>query len=644
MKHLKRLVSILLAIALAIGLFLVGRQAVRSVGNLLAHQSGTPTDSASGGIFGTGGLIGGVVEALQPVTGEDEILALLMRQDIGEQRRLGDQLDTLVQRRDATGYYANLYQALVRAAEGGDAAACYRTALALSDSAAVRHQLADALLAQGDRAGALTAYVSLLPDEEALAQVLALEPDPVAACRILLAKSMWDKALSVIETARAQSPNTEAAPVLSALEAVATAQAGRYAEALPLFEALPEAARTPAAYEPGREAPATTIAALALSFDAPTNVAWWHARSLEATEQTDKAITAWQALGPNGGERLGTLLEAKNQLAAAAAAYLSAPAATGKWQGAKLSEQLGEKKKAVAAYLEIASGKSRLADDAAYRAYLLLKRQKQADGEDAQRCLDILKASPSWMTRLDEERIWPETVPGSPVRPAWLDRVERFEANSQMELSKLELAIGSKETTPGEKLYLARWYLDRDDLYTSVVWGMRALKEEPSVAAYRFAYPRAFSDAVDKAAAEFNVDPLLIWAIMRTESTYRAEVLSRSGAIGLMQIMPATGQDIAGRLKATITDEDLKNPDINVRFGAFYVGAMIKQFEGDWDKALAAYNGGPGNVRKWSKSPLLTRAEDFPTVIRYEESREYITKVMDAYWHYKWMEEDARFR
>ena len=233
--------------------------------------------------------------------------------------------------------------------------------------------------------------------------------------------------------------------------------------------------------------------------------------------------------------------------------------------------------------------------------------------------------------------VFPETPEGEAVRPAFLDRVEQFEADGRSELAQLELAIGRYVATPGEKLYLAQWYLDREELYTSVIWGMRALLDEPSRLGYQYAYPRAFEDEVNRFAEEFSIDPLLLWGIIRTESTYRADVLSRSGAIGLMQIMPATGQDIAGRLKATVTNEDLKKPDVNVRFGAFYISAMIRQFDGDWDKALAAYNGGPGNVNKWSRDAFVKQPEDFPTVIPFDETREYITKVMEAYHRYRWI-------
>ena len=136
------------------------------------------------------------------------------------------------------------------------------------------------------------------------------------------------------------------------------------------------------------------------------------------------------------------------------------------------------------------------------------------------------------------------------------------------------------------------------------------------------------------------MNPHLIWAIIREESYYRADIISWAGAIGLMQIMPATGQDIASRLSMTIEDSDLTNPEINIEFGTFYIRAMLDMFSEDTDKALAAYNGGPGNVSRWSNSVLGTTKEDFPTAITFFETQEYITKVKNSYHIYKWLYEN----
>lgn len=658
MHRKRRLISILVAVLVLAGIgfglkALVGT-AIDWLREAKTAASGDGEADGTGGLLGSGGLLdpSGTLESLAPLTEEEDILDFLVRMDPSEHRRVADQLDALTVRKDVMGYYANLYQAAVRETEtgaavqsdgSGDAVTSYRAALALYTSADIRFKLAQALERQGDNAGALVEYTTLLPDEKAYEKLLLLQTDPVKIGDVLIKKGMYTKAQEYAEMELAQTTDPLIQAKLSACKAVAIAASGDYTTAKTLFEGLPDAIRPDGkalAEGAGDAAVAGSItgSAIGLSFAHPVSLTWWYARSLEGTGDADKAMGLYEKLGAAGGERLGALLEKGEKVAEAAAAFLSAPASLSKWQGAKLSERIGKTAPALEAYLELASREDRLRDDAAYRAMVLLKRQGKQDSDAAVKCLSVLQAFPSWQERLGRDIVWPSVVPGTPTRPDWLDRMEQFEGMGRSELARIQLAIGTKLASAAEKLYLAQWYLDKNDRYTSAVWGMRALLEEKSVLAYRYAYPRAFEQEVTAFAEEFNVDPLLIWAVMRTESTYRADVLSRSGAIGLMQIMPATGQDIAGRLKVSVTDEDLKKPEVNVRFGAYYIGAMIRQFEGDWDRAMAAYNGGQGNVRKWSRDAFVKKQEDFPTVIPYEETREYITKVMDAYHHYKWME------
>ena len=700
MYRRRRIVGFIVAIALLVAIGFGVKALVGAAQRFLQADTHAPTATADGGLFGEGGLFGPATptpEVIVPVTGEMEILNFLMRGDLSESKRITGQLAALTERKDTTGYYANLYLAALReqgvaedpppsstlanpagsaaetvAESGSDAqtgvesgsdaqtgiessastamarqlnrtaSAAYRKALDLYDSPEVRFQLAQALENEADVAAALAEYAKLLPDQAALERIQALAPDPVTGCDILLKKGMATEVTAILKPLLAQTAEGSLRQQLLVCQAVAVASSGDYALAVSLFEALPEGARSLAeGAADAALADAGETSAVSLPTTHPAQVAWWYARALEGAGEAKKAIAVYGTLGSAGGERLGALLEKNGDAKGAANAYLSAPNAAAKWLGAKLSERLGRTTAALEGYLAIASGEGTLQDDAAYRAYILLKRQGNQEGEAAGTCLAILSEYPAWQERLGMEIVFPETPEGEAARPAFLDRVEQFEAEGRDELSRLELAIGRYVATPGEKLYLAQWYLDKGDTYTSVIWGMRALLDEPSRLGYQYAYPRAFEAEVTRYAEEYGMDPLLLWGIIRTESTYRPDVLSRSGAIGLMQIMPPTGQDIAGRLGVTITDEDLKNPEINVRFGAFYISAMIRQYGGDWDKALAAYNGGPGNVNKWSRDAFVKQPEDFPTVIPFDETREYITKVMEAYHRYKWLEKGA---
>ena len=148
----------------------------------------------------------------------------------------------------------------------------------------------------------------------------------------------------------------------------------------------------------------------------------------------------------------------------------------------------------------------------------------------------------------------------------------------------------------------------------------------------RHFFPAEHRVIVKKYAGENDLDPLLVAAIIYRESRFDKDAVSRSSARGLMQIMPATGEDIARRLQAdNYLIEDLFDPDTNLRFGCYYMAKMKKEFDYDITLALAAYNSGPENVKNWlnkegNTSDNLT--EEYP----FTETRNYVTNVRKIYW------------
>ena len=138
-------------------------------------------------------------------------------------------------------------------------------------------------------------------------------------------------------------------------------------------------------------------------------------------------------------------------------------------------------------------------------------------------------------------------------------------------------------------------------------------------------------------AWEAGTDKALTHAIIRKESKFKASDVSHAGAIGLMQINPVTGAQIAKRLKIpSYTSEKLKDSKINVRIGQKYIAKLLKRYEGDVLLMLAAYNTGPGVLeRKWlpkigkpgkKEIDQLTWIELIP----YPETRYYLYKVFAA--------------
>jgi len=149
-------------------------------------------------------------------------------------------------------------------------------------------------------------------------------------------------------------------------------------------------------------------------------------------------------------------------------------------------------------------------------------------------------------------------------------------------------------------------------------------------------YPRAHWDAVQKWAKAFDVDPYLSLALMREESMFKAEAVSRSGALGLMQIMPATGQGIASVQKVTWEGKTtLLNPDYNIQFGIWYISNLKKRFNNEYAHMLSGYNAGPNITRKWVNKATHQDLDQFIAEIPYSETNYYVTRVLKTYWIYK---------
>ena len=134
----------------------------------------------------------------------------------------------------------------------------------------------------------------------------------------------------------------------------------------------------------------------------------------------------------------------------------------------------------------------------------------------------------------------------------------------------------------------------------------------------RLRYPLRYSEYVRVHARENGLDPALLAAVIYQESKFDASAQSASGAIGLMQLTPATAHGIAIRTGGSrFHTSDLLDPDINIRYGAWYLADLFHKY-GNERLVLAAYNAGQGNVDRW-------RAQGEP--IQFPESRAYVAHV-----------------
>ena len=140
----------------------------------------------------------------------------------------------------------------------------------------------------------------------------------------------------------------------------------------------------------------------------------------------------------------------------------------------------------------------------------------------------------------------------------------------------------------------------------------------------KLSYPRAFEGYVAAASQKTGVAPEIIWGVMRQESLYEPDAVSRVGAYGLMQLMPATARDEARKM--TMSADSYLRPSNNVMLGANHLAGLFARFK-EAPLSLAAYNAGGTPVLRWSKSPITDMAE-WVEDIAYRETRGYVKAVL----------------
>lgn len=141
-------------------------------------------------------------------------------------------------------------------------------------------------------------------------------------------------------------------------------------------------------------------------------------------------------------------------------------------------------------------------------------------------------------------------------------------------------------------------------------------------------FPIKYKEQVFQSAKKYNIDPFLVFAIMKAESKFNPNAISRRGAKGLMQIMDTTGEWAASELKMSgFTADQLFDPSVNIDIGCWYIARLINQYEGHVPTLLAAYNAGTGNVYKWRNNKEYSLDGVVINYIPFGETREYIKKV-----------------
>ena len=151
---------------------------------------------------------------------------------------------------------------------------------------------------------------------------------------------------------------------------------------------------------------------------------------------------------------------------------------------------------------------------------------------------------------------------------------------------------------------------------------------------WNVAYPTGLLPTIKLQGAK-GVDPYLIAAIIREESQYDVKAVSRVGAIGLMQVMPSTANNVAQRVGLpAVGREDLFDQETNIRIGVRYVEQLLEQFSGNLVYTIASYNAGPIAVGNWIAQYRMQSPDEFVELIPYQETRQYVKRVLRTYREY----------
>ncbi|WP_330389048.1 lytic transglycosylase domain-containing protein [Alkaliphilus peptidifermentans] len=149
-------------------------------------------------------------------------------------------------------------------------------------------------------------------------------------------------------------------------------------------------------------------------------------------------------------------------------------------------------------------------------------------------------------------------------------------------------------------------------------------------------YPIHYQELIDKYSDMYDVDPYLVAAIIRNESRFNPDAISRKEARGLMQIAPITGEWASEKLGIeNYSEEMLFEPELNIRIGCWYLNILYGEFGDNLQLIIAAYNAGNGNVSRWLDNPEYSSDGKDLDVIPFGETRIYLQRVNRDYTRYR---------
>jgi soluble lytic murein transglycosylase len=214
---------------------------------------------------------------------------------------------------------------------------------------------------------------------------------------------------------------------------------------------------------------------------------------------------------------------------------------------------------------------------------------------------------------------------------AGFDKPRLLASLGMIDEARAEMSVARKKAGENKSLFpgLARIYLEMEDYSSAIALFLanRPIKwDKTTLPLWTAGYPLAYSAPISKHTSANSVSEGLVYALMRAESGFSPAIKSPAGAIGLMQLMPATAKATA-REKGAFDPLRLTVPDYNIRLGTRHFRDLLKEYDGDVVYSMAAYNAGASAVERWKKSFKGRSKDEFIECIPYQETRDYVKKV-----------------
>ncbi len=146
-------------------------------------------------------------------------------------------------------------------------------------------------------------------------------------------------------------------------------------------------------------------------------------------------------------------------------------------------------------------------------------------------------------------------------------------------------------------------------------------------------YPKKYSEYVEQSSEKYEIEEEWIYALIKGESNFNQNCISKSGAIGLMQIIESTAIEVSDEVG--IEKIDLREAKTNIEIGTKYFSNLVKYFKGNYNLAITAYNAGLGTVNKWIQNGVIKEDGSDIENIPYKETNNYVRKILKNYDIYK---------